>query len=371
MRLAVDATSLLDVRTGVGNFADAVIRRFGERDDLTTTVFPVSLRGHRRLRAAAPPGVRVVTPPLPARLLRRAWLAAARPRIDRFIGDHDVVHGPNFVVPPSRAARVVTVHDLTPVRFPELCTADTLQYPRLLERAVAEGAWVHTVSDAVRREVIDHFDVDRSRVVAIPNGLDPVVRGDADAGRRIAGRESFVLAVGTVEPRKDLPTLVRAIDALGTDGHDIPLVHVGPSGWGSEALDVAVASMTRPELVIRLGPRTRAELEDLYAAARLFAYPSVYEGFGLPVLEAMSSGTPVVASDDAAIAEVAGDAAMLTPVGDAVALATAIEQLWDDDSARARLVAAGRARVTEYSWDRCADGLVSLFRTAVDDGERG
>lgn len=370
MRVAVDATSLLDVRTGVGNFADAVIRRLGQRDDLITTLFPVSLRGHRRLREAAPPGVAVVTPPLPARLLRRSWLRTGRPRIDRFIGSHDLVYGPNFVVPPSRAVRVMTVHDLTSVRFPELCTADTLQYPALIERAIDAGAWIHTVSEAVRGEVIEHFPVDPGRVVAVANGHRPAGGGDADHGRALAARDHFVLAVGTVEPRKGLPVLVEAIDLLAGEGTEIPLVHVGPDGWGSEALEEAIGRMRRPDLVTRLGALADRDLDDLYAAARVFAYPSIYEGFGLPVLEAMSAALPVVTSDDPAIVEVAGDAAVHAPVGDAPGTAAAIGRVWHDEELRTRLVREGPARARTFSWDRCADELVDLFEVAISDGQR-
>lgn len=367
MRIAVDATSLLDVRTGVGNFTDAVVRGLAGRADVTTTVFPVSLRGHRRLRAQAPPGVRVVTPPLPARLLRKAWLATGRPSLDPFIGRHDVVYGPNFVVPPSRSVRVVTVHDLTSVRFPELCTDDTRQYPSLLRRAIADGAWIHTVSAAVRDEVLDEFDVRPERVVAVPNGFRPIPDVDPARGTALAGRADFALAVGTVEPRKDLPTLVRAVDLAADEGLEIPLVHVGPPGWGTDELDAAIADMRRPDLVVRLGSLAQPELDALYRSARLLAYPSRYEGFGLPVLEAMSAGTPVVATDDPAIAEVAGGAAHLVTSNDPAALAAGIRRVWTDDGHRETMIEAGTRRAGEYSWDRCVDGLVELFSAAVAD----
>ncbi|MDE0803779.1 MAG: glycosyltransferase family 1 protein [Acidimicrobiales bacterium] len=370
MRVAVDATSLLDTRTGVGNFTAAVIDGLAGRSDVDATAFPVSFRGHRRLRDAVPSGVSVATTALPARVARQAWLRADRPRIDRFIGSHDLVYGPNFVVPPSRTPRLATVHDLTSVHFPELCTSDTLQYPRLLRRAIADGAWIHTVSDAVRAEVVEHLCADPDRVVTVHNGFTPMSGGDAVAGRRLAGHDSFVLAVGTVEPRKDLPTLFRAIDLLAQDGRHIPLVHVGHDGWGVEGAETAHRAMSHPGSVTRLGRRSHEELVDLLAAARIFAYPSKYEGFGLPILEAMSAEVPVVASDIPAIREVAGDAATLVPTGDADRVAAAIDALWSDEAARGDHVSRGVVRASRFSWDRCVDGLVHVFHDVVADGPR-
>ena len=370
MRIAIDATSLLDTRTGVGNFVAALLDGLVRRDDLEVTAFPVSLRGRSRLGDEVPAGVRVVAPPLPAAVARAGWSRFDAPRIDLAIGRHDVVHGPNFVVPPSRAARIATVHDLTSVHHPELCNRHTLAYPALIRRAAERGAWIHTVSASVRAEVLELFPADPDRVVAVANGFTPMTHGDLERGRELAGHEPFALAVGTVEPRKDLPGLVRAIDRLADGGTRIPLVHVGPDGWGAPALAAAVEEMRHPELFTRLGRLSDADLAAVYRAARLFVYPSVYEGFGLPVLEAMSVDVPVVATAVPAIVEVAGDAAELVPVHDVDALATAIVALWHDEQRRATLVAAGRQRAAAFSWDTCVDGLVELYRRAVADADQ-
>jgi alpha-1,3-rhamnosyl/mannosyltransferase len=262
----------------------------------------------------------------------------------------------------------MTVHDLTPVRFPELCHRDTLVYPELIRRAAADGAWVHTDSDAVRHEVIDLLGVDADRVVSVPLGFSSMAGGDATRGRGVAGGRPFALAVSTVEPRKDLPALLAAIDALARDGTEIPLLHVGGDGWGTDAFERARARMARPDLVTRLGRLPDAELRDLYAAARLVAYPSVYEGFGLPVLEAMSAGVPVVSTTVPAIEEIAGSAASLVPVGDADALAEALRTVWTDDDLRRRMIEAGFRQSERYSWERCLDGIVALYASATDAG---
>ena len=368
LRIAVDATPLLDVRTGVGNFTAALLTDLGQRPGIDATAFPISLRGFRSMRDAAPPGVRVRSGPLPSKHVREAWRRWDRPRIDAIIGRQDVVHGPNFVVPPSRAARLATVHDLTAVRFPEMCEADTLAYPALIRQAMAHGAWVHTPSDAVRDEVVDTLGADPDRVVAVPNGHTPMSTGVAARGRVLAGCDDFVLAVGTVEPRKDLPGLVTAVDQLVGAGHDITLVHVGPDGWGATALADAVAVLAHPERFVRLGRVADQDLADLYRAARIFAYPSRYEGFGIPVLEAMSAGVPVVTTSVPAIREVAGDAAVLVSPGDADALADALAAVWDDEERRDALIAAGHHRAEQYTWERCVDGLVELYEQISDSG---
>jgi glycosyltransferase involved in cell wall biosynthesis len=364
LRVAVDATPLLGVRTGVGVFTEAVLRGLAGRDDVDVTAFPVSVSGRSRLREVAPPGVHVRTPPLPARALHARWRTHSTPRIDRLVGRPDVVHGPNFVVPPARAARVATVHDLTTLRFPELCHADTLRFPDIVRRAAAEGAWIHTVSHAVRDEVVAELGIDAERVVAVPNGFDAPV-GDPATGRRLAGVDRYVLAVGTVEPRKDLPSLVAAIDRLAAEHPDLVLVHAGGDGWQVERLEEALAAMAHPARVRRLGHVPHDELGHLYAGARVFAYPSVYEGFGIPVLEAMACDVPVVTTAVPALREVAGDAAAIVPVGDVDALAGAVATAWSDEDWRSQAVERGRRRCARYSWDACVDGIVGIYRAAA------
>ena len=364
IRAAVDATPLLGARTGVGVFTLALLRGLGQHPDVDVTAFPVSISGRRALRELLPAGVAARTPPLPARALHRRWEHHGSPRIDRLVGRPDLVHGPNFVVPPARAARIATVHDLTTLRFPELCHVDTLRFPAMIRRAAADGAWIHTVSHAVRDEVVAELGLDPGRVVAVPNGFDAPV-GDAATGRRLAGVEHYVLAVGTVEPRKDLPSLVAAVDRLAGEHPDLVLVHAGGDGWQVERLEAAVDAMSHPARFRRLGHVPHDQLGHLYAGARVFAYPSVYEGFGIPVLEAMACDVPVVTTDVPAIREVAGDAAAVVPVGDVDALAGALGRAWTDETWRADAVRRGRRRAEAFGWSACVEGIVDLYRAAT------
>lgn len=365
LRAAIDATSLYDARTGVGRVAGELLAHVGRDGDLDVQAYAVTWRGHGDLASLLPDGVRTTTGKMAAAPLRALWLRSDHPRIERWTGPIDVVHGPNFVVPPSRAARVVTIHDLTFVHHPELCTADVLQYPGLLRRAIADGAWVHAVSEFVRQEVIDLLGAAPDRVVAIPNGVTPPPSLDAAAGRGLVGSDRYVLALGTVEPRKDLPTLVQAFDDLAATHPELRLVVAGADGWGVEAYDAAVRAARHADRIVRLGYVTEVQRGDLLAGASCVAIPSLYEGFGLVAAEAMLAGAPVVASDRGSHPEVVGEAGVLIPAAEPGALAGAVDDVLTDDALARRLRSAGPTRAARFTWSAMAAGVVELWRTAV------
>ena len=367
MRLAFDATALLGPRTGVGVVTAEVLARLAQTEDLDVTAFAVTWRGRAELAAAVPAGVAAVSRPMAARPLRQAWGRFDAPPLEWWTGRVDVVHSPNYVVPPARhAAQVMSVHDLTFIRFPELCTADTLAYPPLIRRALKRGATIHTGSQFVADEILEEFDVEAARVVVVPYGATappPERPGtDADTGRRLAGGHPFVLALGTVEPRKDLPSLVAAFDAVAGAHPDLDLVLAGPDGWGAEALTRAVAASPHRSRIHRLGWVDDEQRAALLRGASVYAYPSVYEGFGLPPIEAMAAGTPVVTTSAGSLPEVVGDAALVVAPGDADALGQAMSRLLDDPALAQRLRAAGLEHSRRFSWDTTAAGLVALYR---------
>jgi len=364
VRIAFDATALLEPRTGIATFAEEILTRLADRPGLDVVAFAVTWRGRGRLSELVPAGVEVVQRPMPARPLRLAWQRIDWPPIERWAGRIDVVHSPNYVVPPSRGARVVSVHDLTVLRFPELCTSDTLTYPRLIRRAVRGGAWVQTIPAFVD-DVVEAFDVPPDRVVAIRNGVSEVSKGDPALGRTIAGGSRYVLGLGTIEPRKDFPMLVAAFDALAADDADLRLVIAGADGWDAERLTDAIAAAAHRDRIVRTGWVDDERRAALLAGASVLAYPSVYEGFGFPPLEAMAVGTPVVATAVGGIPDTVGDAAHLIPPGDVDALTAGLRDVLRDAELRDTLVAKGRRNLERFSWDRTTDEMVDLYERAA------
>jgi glycosyltransferase involved in cell wall biosynthesis len=372
LTVAVDATPLLGVRTGVGMFCGGALEALGQRPGLDMAAFAVTWRRRHLLGPLVPAHVRVVERPMPARPLHRIWARLSVPPIEWFTGPADVVHGTNFVVPPTRrAARVVTVHDLTAVRFPALCDASTLRFPEFVRRAIAEGAWVHTPSRFVADEVVAEFAAVPERVRVVHHGIpghEPASSSTHPPPTRLSlpeGTDRYVLALGTVEPRKDLPGLVRAFDRLAGDHGDVALVLAGAHGWGDDALERAVAASPWSDRIVRPGYVDDDHRRDLLAGASVLAYPSVYEGFGFPPLEAMAVGVPVVATAVGAIPEVTGDGALLVAPGDVDALAGALADVVGDKGISDELIARGRARAALFTWRSCGEGLAALYTAAA------
>jgi glycosyltransferase involved in cell wall biosynthesis len=374
-RLSVgfDATPLLGRPTGVGVFCAGALAGLSGRHDIDVSAFAVSWRRRQGLAERLPAGIACHRRPMPARPLHAAWAYTALPPVEWLVGRHDVVHGSNFVVPPTRrAARVVTVHDLTVVRFPELCDIPTLAFPRLVRRAIDEGAWVHTPSSFVADEVVAEFGIDPSRVRAVHHGVPELPAGSGESGVALPdGCHRYVLAIGTIEPRKDYPLLVRSFDAVAAVHPDVALVIVGGEGWGDGAFGDAVAGAAAKDRIVRPGYLDDAVLAATLNGAAVLAYPSLYEGFGFPPLQAMAAGVPVVATAVGAIPEVVGDGAWLVASGDGDDLAGRLVEALGGGEAVDALVARGRIRAADFSWERCADGLAGLYRDAVASRDAG
>ena len=301
--------------------------------------------------------------PLPRVALYESWQRLRRPKVDIAVTAPDVIHATAFPVPPRSSALVLTVHDLAFVHEPAHFTPHGNRFFRRgLELALEDADIVVCPSEATLADcVAQGFKRDRLRVV--PLGVD-LRRASEEEVIRVKAKHGlgkpYVLWVGTIEPRKNLPALARAFATL--DRSDVELVIVGPSGW-NEDVDGAMAPIA--EKVRVLGSVDRKELSALYAGATVFCFPSLLEGFGFPVLEAMAQGTAVVTSRGTSTEEISGDAALLIDPRDPGTIAEALARLLDDDGARLGLESAGLARAEGYTWERTAQGLADIYREAA------
>ncbi|MDQ1416744.1 MAG: hypothetical protein QOF81_2357 [Acidimicrobiaceae bacterium] len=326
--------------------------------------------------------------PLPRALLYEGWNTLGVGRLDwlaRELSGMDLVHAPSVAVPPrGRAPLIVTVHDVAPALFPQSFPIHGRWFhARGLAATARRADLVITVSHSAAAEIAAHSDISPDRLRVVPNGVDHV-EASADEIRATQARHDlsavpYILWVGTLEPRKNVTTLVRAFAALVESGRaaDHRLILAGPTGWLSDDL-VPASLMARhggPGGSIRLiGPVEESELRALYAGATLFALPSRHEGFGLPVLEAMAQGTPVVCADIAALRELVGAgvgagvvavAARLVAPDDVDGWADAIATLIDDEAARRRLGQAGRDRAAAFSWEHTIRATRQVYAEAV------
>jgi glycosyltransferase involved in cell wall biosynthesis len=324
------------------------------------------MRGARALPGAVPDGVsaRVRTRPVPARLLFEAWARLPFPPMELLAGRCDAVHGTNFTLAPSRAPGIVTVHDLTYLRHPQWVDAHVRRYRDLVPAALRRAAAVCTPSTTVRGELLEAYPwLDPGRVVATPLTVDASLLTaaplDAAARANLGLPERYVLFLGASEPRKGLATLLAAYRTLAHDtGADaVPLVVAGPPGWGEQPEYADLPD----GLVHRIGYVAPERLPGVLAGASALAFPSRYEGFGLPPLEALAAGVPAVVSDIPVLREVLGAHATYAPTDDPQAWAHAL---------RAAASAhpdpePGRRHAATFTPARLAETTLAAYRLAV------
>jgi glycosyltransferase involved in cell wall biosynthesis len=367
LRIGVDIRPFYEPLTGVGWYLYYLLHEMAKHEDVELFLF-----GDARvtdfgphLYADLPPRARFCTFDLRGRPLGRfdrpltaaayvAWMALA---------DCDVFFGANYFLPRLHSAiarrRVVTVHDLTYKRFPELLQKETLaNLESQMMREVAVADAIVCVSESTRRDLLRFYPIEPSRAVAILSGLGAPPSAEPFDGLP----PRYLLFVSTIEPRKNLGALLDAYERLRARGaYDGSLVVVGKVGWKSESL---LPRLRQPG-VVHLDYLPAAQLATVYEKAEAFVFPSIYEGFGFPLLEAMSRGVPSIAARSSSLPEIGGDAALYFEPTDVDALEALILRVVTDEALRADLAARGRARAAEFRWDKAARETLDVLRRVV------
>jgi glycosyltransferase involved in cell wall biosynthesis len=376
LRIGIDFTSASRERAGIGRYARELIRALSRLDHTHSYVLFVPRDAHDELlRYDWSSNFVIRRAPLTERYLAALWQRARVPLfIETFLGAVDVFYSPDFLLPPTRAPRqLVTVHDLSYLRVPECFPAPLLRYlTRAVPPSLARAHLILADAASTQRDLVELYRVPSEKIRVVYSGVDARFRPDVPEDARARIREltrgkPYILAVGTLQPRKNYARLVQSFANLIHNASlsldDYQLLIVGGRGWMYEELFALVERLNLRARVRFLDFVADDDLPALYASATLFVYPSLYEGFGLPVAEALATGAPVVCSNAASLPEVAGDAALYFDPRDVDALTATLARALADDALRANLRARGLAQVKQFTWERAARELQNYLLT--------
>jgi glycosyltransferase involved in cell wall biosynthesis len=376
--IGIDYTPAIEQGGGIGRYVRELVAALASQDALTP--YQLFVAGVRRSRLPPVPGANFQwrSARLSPRTFARFWhRLRLLPPIESWTGPLSLFHATDFVLPPTRLATrtILTVHDLSFVRAPETASPRLKRHlDRVVPRSVARADHILADSQATKDDLISLYRTPAEKITVLYSGVEArfaPVRDEralrAVRARYGIGAAPYVLSVGTVQPRKNYVRLIEAMCTL-PDHH---LVIAGGRGWLEGPIHAAARHPGVCGRVHFIGFAADADLPALYSAADVFAYPSLYEGFGLPILEAMACGVPVVAANTSSLPEVAGDAALLVDPTSTDELAGALCRVLTDRALRAELCRRGFAQARRFSWDAAADQLQAIYRQMLLSADSG
>ncbi|MBP8973956.1 MAG: glycosyltransferase family 4 protein [Anaerolineae bacterium] len=374
--IGIDYTAAHEQGAGIGRYVRELMRALAALD--STTPYRLFVAGAQRRALPPPPGANFawhptrITPLWFARLWHRLQVPLP---VEAFTGRVRLFHATDFTLPPTLPGTrtLLTVHDLSFVRAPETTTPVLKAYlDAVVPRSVRRATHVLADSQATKDDLVELYRTPPDKITVLLGGVNPEFKPVTDMEPRqgVRARYSlppnpYVFSVGTVQPRKNYARLVEALAALGSQYADYHLVIAGGRGWLDAPIYQTVRDLGMSERVHFTGFVRDEDLPALYSEAVCLAYPSLYEGIGLPVLEAMACGTPVVTSTVSSLPEVAGDAALLVDPYDVGALAETLRRLLDDSALREALTARGTRQAAFFTWEQAAGQLLTVYRQMV------
>lgn len=376
MQVAFNATALLSPLTGIGQYAHHLALGLQQVDDVNANFFYGS-GWSSEVRTKPLPSVTTIKT-LVRRLLPNSYGVARAIQQRQFSKGarrtrHDIYHEPNFLAYHFDGPSIITVHDLSWIRYPEMHPIERVRaMDKYFQPGLERASLILTDSEFVKRELIDVFGVQPERIRPVLLGVETLFHPrSADETRSVLNAHGLVhgqylLAVGTLEPRKNLAVALQAFMQLAPQlRRRFPLVLVGMKGWHTSALEQQIAPLVTAGEIRQLGYLPREDLAKIIAGATTLIYPSIYEGFGLPPLEAMSCGVPVIASNVSSLPEVVGDSGLLIDPHDVEGLANAIEKLVDAPEIHQEISERALQRSATFTWPRCVEQTVDAYRTIL------
>jgi glycosyltransferase involved in cell wall biosynthesis len=370
LTIGIDFTSASRERAGIGRYARELIRALARVDHDNRYRLFVPRDAHADLlQFDWPDNFSICRAPLTERYLAALWHRARAPLfVELFIGRVDVFYSPDFLLPPTLARRkLVTVHDLSYVRVPVCYPAPLLNYlNRAVPPSVARADLILADAASTQRDLVDVYHTPIEKTKVLYSGVDPRFRTEAAEESKARVRElthnkPYLLSVSTIQPRKNYIRLIQAFAKLIRDGedgnHDLQLVIAGGRGWMYEQVFEEVEALGLRDRVIFPDYFRDDDLPALYALASLFVFPSLYEGFGLPVAEAMACGTPVACTNTSSVPEVGGDAALYFDPHDVEAMAKQMRRALTDSALRDEMLIKGMAQARKFTWEKAAGEL--------------
>lgn len=381
LRVGIEATSMIGPRSGVGHTTASLVDALvGADEGIEIVLLPVTARGAGNLRrdlAGLRPRVRVAPTRLPARAMTWIWSRGTWPPAELFCGSIDVFWAPNFLLPPLvKAAGVMTIHDLAFVRMPESCSPHVRSYADTVPRMAARANRIIVPSRVVAEELAEWLPAEAQRVHVVPWAVRRIFReqggGLVKPRREALGiRDPYAMFLGNLEERKNVDLLLQAFERVRSIHPAAQLVLVGSPGYGWDGIRARRDAILSSDAVRVVGYLPDPEVAALVRGARVFVYPSRYEGFGIPPLEAMAAGTPVVAAKTSALPEALGDHVRWVHPDDLDGLATAVADHFEGAPDPGALEAA-RVWATSFTWGRAAAAHIEVFEQAVAEiGDAG
>jgi glycosyltransferase involved in cell wall biosynthesis len=374
--IAIDYTPAYEQGGGIGRYVRELVKALARQHDAYSYRLFVAGVGKKPL----PPSPSLQFTWSPTRItpawLARIWYRAHIPfSVENLVGNVDLYHATDFVLPPTRktAKTLLTVHDLSFMRVPETASPSLKAYLEdVVPRSARRADHILADSEATRQDLIAYYELDPTKITVLYSGVDSQFQPVTEKTQLKAvrhkyglGDRPYIFSVGTVQPRKNYGRLIEAASLMRERGIEVDVVIAGGRGWLEDPIYAAIEQYGTSEYVHFIGFAADEDLPALYGGAVCVALPSLYEGFGLPILEAMACGVPVLTSNISSLPEVAGDAALTVTPTDTEAIVAALIRLIEDDQLRDDLIQRGFARARQFTWDASAAQLRGIYQAML------